>query len=237
MASKPIVKILSDLSHDVTLLQSNFQKCIRGYHLISESPVNETIWEDLNAEIFNSTGIEVSKKSNGSHLSGMDISCSLGGISNKSAKYSSHRRSFVISSYRLTTVCSEKNCGSPMEIIQEINSRKNFDYYSFIVRDENYIKNCIYYDWLLIPSDFICLDPASYTLEPTIGKRGKNKDSQVGWHTNIINGCKMSIIFSMSSQLWIHIEMTEEIRKFIVATTEVSNKRQFNYIDLADKLT
>jgi Ser-tRNA(Ala) deacylase AlaX len=66
----------------------------------------------------------------------MDINCSLGRISNKSAKYSNNKKSIDISSYRLTTVCSEKKCGTPTEIIEEINKRKNFDYYSFIVRDE-----------------------------------------------------------------------------------------------------
>jgi hypothetical protein len=80
------------------------------------------------------------------------------------------------------------------------------------------------------------MDPSSYLWEETIGKRGKNKDAQVGWNTNEINGSKMSIVFSMSSQLWIHIEMTEEIKQFIVATAVVENKPKYNYIDLVDKL-
>ena len=46
----------------------------------------------------------------------------------------------------------------------------------------------------------------------------------------------MSIVFSMSSQLWIHIEMTEEIKKFIIASAYVENKPKYNYIDLIDKL-
>jgi hypothetical protein len=165
----------------------------------------------------------------------MDINCSLGRISNKSAKYSKNKKSIDISSYRLTTVCSEKKCGTPTEIIEEINKRKNFDYYSFIVRDETDNEN-ITYEWLLIESNYLILNPSSYTWKPTIGKRGKNKDTQVGWSTNKINGCQMSITFSMSSQLWIHIEMTEEIKKFIIASVIVSNKPKYNYIDLLDKL-
>jgi hypothetical protein len=89
----------------------------------------------------------------------------------------------------------------------------------------------------LILSNYLILDPSSYAWEPTIGKRGKNKDAQIGWNTNEIYGCKMSITFSMSSQLWIHIEMTEEIKKFIVASALVENKPKYNYIDLLDKLT
>ena len=217
-----------------TVIKANFIKCVTGYHLCNSSPINETIWEDLNSIVFSSVGIEVYSQSDGSHLSGMDINCSLGGISNKSAKYASNRKSIDISSYRLTTVCSEKTCGIPSEIVQEINKRKNFTYYSFIVRDET--SDSVSYDWLLIPSNYIGLDPASYTWVPTIGKRGKNKDAQVGWNTNEINGCKMSITFSMSSQLWIHIEMTEEIKKFIIASATVSNKPKYNYIELVDKL-
>lgn len=234
--NKSSIAKIEDLCN-MELVNTNFNKCLNGYHMINSSSVNETIWEDLNALIFTSLGIEVYSKSDGSHSPGTDIKCALGNISNKSAKYSSNRKSIDISSYRLTTVCSEKTCGTPVEIIKEINKRKNFDYYSFIVRDENPNSETIHYDWLLIPSNYITLDPESYTWEPTIGKRGKNKDAQVGWNTNEINGCKMSISFSMSSQLWIHIEMTEDIKKFIVASADVKNKPVYNYIELLEKLT
>lgn len=231
------IKHISDVCENVEMIDTNFKKCVTGYHLINSSPINETMWEDINALIFSSLGIEIYSKSDGSHSSGMDINSSLGKISNKSAKYANNRKSIDISSYRLTTVCSEKKCGTPAEIIEEINSRKNFDYYSFIVRDENGSSENISYDWLLIPSNHLVLDPSSYQWEPTIGKRGKNKDTQVGWSTNEINGCKMSITFSMSSQLWIHIEMTDEIKKFIVASANVEKTPKYNYFDLVDKLT
>ena len=226
---------------DKKLIEENFKKCVKGYHLINSSPIIEKIWEDLNATVFTSVGINVDSKSDGSHLPGMDIHCEMGGISNKSGKYANQKKSIDISSYRLTTVCNAKNCGSPQEIIQEINSRKNFDYYSFIIRDE---MSCgsgggtdqISYDWFLIPSNYLVLDPSSYTWEATIGKRGKNKDMQVGWNTNEINGCKMSITFSMSSQLWMHINMTDEIKNFIVASAVVNNKPSYNYIQISEKL-
>lgn len=226
--------LITDICENIELIDINFKKCIRGYHLINSSSINETIWEDINAIILSSLGIDIYSKSNGSHSSGMDINCSLGRISNKSAKYSNNKKNINISSYRLTTVCSEKNYGTPIEIIEEINKRKNFDYYSFIIRDEIDNEN-ISYDWLLIPSNYLILNPSSYIWEPTIGKRGKNKNIQVGWNTNEINGCKMSITFSMSSQLWIHIKMTE-IKKFIIASAIVENKPKYNYINLFDKL-
>lgn len=230
------VKNINDICENVELIDVNFKKCVKCYHLINSSSINETIWEDINSIIFSSLGIEIYSKSDGSHLSGMDINCSLGRISNKSAKYSNNKKSIDISSYRLTTVCSENKCGTPEEIIEEINKRKNFDYYSFIVRDESDSEN-ISYDWLLMPSNYLILEPSAYVWEPTIGKRGKKTNTQVGWNTNKINGCKMSITFSMSSQLWIHIEMTQDIKKFIISSAIVENKPKYNYIELLDKLS
>lgn len=222
---------VKELCKDPALIESNFKKCVAGYHYVNQSSINETVWEEINTIIFSSLGIEIYSKSDGSHLSGMDIDCSFGKISNKSAKYSKNKKSIDISSYRLTTVCSESNHGTPEDFIHEINRRKNFDYYSFILRDES-DSNTIEYDWLLIPSEHPALSPSSYEWVPLIGKTGKKKNMQIGWTTNEINGCKMSITFSMSSQLWIHIEMTEEIKKYIVANTTVSKTPIYNYIDL-----
>jgi len=232
--NKNQLKSITDICKNVEQIDTNFKKCVKGYHLINSSPINETIWEEINASVFTSLGMEIYSKSDGSHSSGMDINCSLGRISNKSAKYDNNKKKIAISSYRLTTVCSEKEVGTPTEIIKEINKRKNFDYYSFIVRDESDTKN-ITYDWLLIPSGYCILDPSSYTWEPTIGKkRGKKEYTQVGWNTNEINGSMMTITFSMSSQLWIHIEMTEEVKKFIIASATVEKQPKYDYIDLVD---
>jgi len=222
---------------DRYLLGLNFKKCIQGYHMINSSIINETIWEDINSIVFSSSNIDVYTKSDGSHAPGMDINSSIGRISNKSAKYSNNSKSFFdISSYRLTTVCSEKQCGLPEEIIKEINKRKNFEYYSILVREEKSNSKIVVYDWFLIPSNNKLLNPSSYLWIPTIGKRGKNKDTQVGWHTNEINGSKMSITFSMSSQLWIHVNITEDLKKFIIASYSIEINPIYNYIHLVDKL-
>ena len=117
-------------------------------------------------------------------------------------------------------------------IINEINNRKNFKYYSIIVREEK--KGSFRYDWYLIPSDFHVFDPASYTWKPKTRKKGNNKDTITGWETNDINGSRMSITFSMSSQLWIDINITEELKQFIVSSCHVNRGRKFNYIQLYD---
>ena len=226
------------------LIQENFAKCVRGYHKLNASAINETMWEDLNALIFRKSGIEVLEQSDGGHAPGMDLLTGIGGLSNKSAKYATSAKSgFDMSSYRLTTVCSATNPGLIPAIIEEINRRKNFDFYSMLVRVEYDDKENakathslagnkeVEYDWILCPGDHKVFNPASYEWTPTLGKRGKNKDSQVGWHTNTIDGCKMSITFSMSSQLWVHIDAAA-VKQFVIASSLVSCKPTLNYIDL-----
>lgn len=86
-------------------LGANFEKCVRGYHLINDDPIKETPWEDINAIVMNASGCPVNSQSNGSHKPGGDLSCSLGDFSNKSTQYDDLLlSSFKISSYRLTTV-------------------------------------------------------------------------------------------------------------------------------------
>jgi hypothetical protein len=210
----------------------NFVRCVTGYHFINSEPINETIWESINIQVLKISECEVMSTSSGSHSSGRDIICSLGGLSNKSAKYTKDKKEFAISSYRLTTVCSDKDCGSVESIIQEINSRKNYEYYSFIVRNEK--EEEIEYDWYMIPSNYVILSPECYIWEPMIGQRGKKTGEQVGWKTNEINGSKMSITFSMSSQLWLNISVTEELKGFIISSCTVSKKTKFNYLQIYD---
>jgi hypothetical protein len=211
-----------------------FKRCVRGYHLINLDPIKEAVWESINIQVLTHSGGVIYDKSSGSHSPGSDISSSVGNFSNKSVKYDSVTHNhFNISSYRLTTVCSSGEPGNITEIISEINRRKNFHYYSIIARDESCDK--IHYDWFILPADHPTVDPSLYIWNPTIGKRGKNKDAQVGWNTNIINGSSMSISFSMSSQLWLSINITDEMKKnYIVASTQVNKKIKMDYIDLSE---
>lgn len=219
--------------HDLKMLKDNFIKCVSGYHLINDDPIKESPWEDINAIILIVSGHKVTSQSKGSHESGKDLLTSIGSFSNKSTQYTKDYKSFDISSYRLTQVCSDKCNGEIGKVIEEINKRKNFDYYSILVRNESVSE--IMYDWYLIPSDYPPFDPSSYEWSVTLGKIGKNKGMPVGWNTNEINGSSMKIVFSMSSQLWITISVTEEMRKFIIASTTVTKGRKLNYIDLFEQ--
>lgn len=211
-----------------------FQKCVRGYHLINSEPIKEAVWESINSVVLTHSGENIYEKSSGSHSPGSDISSSIGNFSNKSVKYDSKEHDhFNISSYRLTTVCSAAEPGNITEIIKEINRRKNFGYYSIIARDEKGDK--IYYDWFVLPSDHPIVNPELYIWSPMLGKRGKNKDAQVGWQTNVINGSSMSISFSMSSQLWMCLNITQEIKNtYIVASTQVKKQTIMDYIELSE---
>lgn len=214
-------------------LSANFTKCVKGYHLINDDPIKETPWEDINAQVLSASGCIINSQSNGSHKPGADLSCSLGDLSNKSTQYETGNKSFKLSSYRLTTVCSDKTPGKIEDIIAEINSRKNFKFYSIIVRYEK--DNEIQYDWYLIPSDYPQFNPSSYKWIPKVGKQGKNKGSTTGWETDTIGGSSMSITFSMSSQLWLDIVITEEMKKFIIASCKVNKGRKLNYIQLYNR--
>lgn len=211
----------------IAVLGANFAKCVHGYHLVNEDPIKESPWEDINAIILNASGCTVKSQASGSHKSGADLSCSLGDFSNKSSQYSGS--SFGISSYRLSTVSK----GQIEDIITEINRRKNFNYYSIIVRSEQ--DNKYHYDWYLIPSDLPELNPGSYTWRPSLGKTAKNKGEITGWETNDLNGSSMSITFSMSSQLWMYLSITEEMKKYIVGSCNVNIGRKYNYIQLFER--
>lgn len=214
---------------------SYFRKCVSGYHLLNVEPIKESVWEAINAQVLKYAGCTVYSQASGSHSSGSDISSSIGNFSNKSVKYEtpSHQH-FNISSYRLTSVCSFSNPGNITEIVTEINKRKNFQYYSIIARDEQTDK--IQYDWFILPSDHPIMNPQSYTWRPLIGKRGKNKDVQIGWQTDTMNGSSMSITFSMSSQLWMSISITDDMKQnYIVASINVKKDTIMDYVQLAEK--
>ena len=208
--------------------RENFTKAVKGYHLLNDTPIKEARWEDVNATILEASGFPVVSQ-NGSHVSGADLTCSFGSLSNKSMKYKDSN-GFDMSSYRLTSVTSAGSYGTAEEIIAEIQKRKNFQYYSMIIRKE---LETIDYDWYLIPADHPTLDPASYQWLPMMGKTGKNKDKVIGWETNSLNGSYMTITFSMSSQLWVHVAGVD-LEEYKMGSAS-SVPRKYNYIQLFER--
>jgi hypothetical protein len=233
---KPVLKKkqVTSLTPEIrSKLADNFTKCVKGYHILHNDPVKEAAWEDINAQILEASECVVEKQSNGSHKPGADLSCSLGQFSNKTTQYETGNHSFEMSSYRLTVCCSDKNPGKIEDILAEIESRKNFKFYSILVREEE--EKTILYDWYLIPSEYPQFNPSSYKWAPMMGKRGKNKDSVIGWETDVFHDSSMSITFSMSSQLWLDISITEEMKTFLIASCKVTRGRKLTFIQLFEQ--
>lgn len=55
-------KSIFNTRYNIELICTNFKKCIQCYHFVNTSPINETIWEDINAIIFVSSGINIYSK-------------------------------------------------------------------------------------------------------------------------------------------------------------------------------
>jgi hypothetical protein len=212
-----------------SILNKNFNYCVNGFHLINTGVINEKIWEEINTQVFIESGLSMTYMSSGSHQSGTDIICNGVSFSNKSAK-KTLKNHISLSSYRMTTICNNKDVGTEEKIINEINKRKNFDYYSIIVRKET--KKELEYIWYILPSNLDILNPSKYKWKPYYNK----KNIQTGWITNKINNCYMKIVFSMSSQLWIFID-TNELNKYKITDTKITTKNKLNYISIFKSFT
>lgn len=205
-------------------VSQKFQKEVQGYHLICEAPIKEALWEEINKNIACCV-CDVKDEAKGNHKSGKDMQFDEFGISMKSAKMEKNKIS--ISSYRLTTVCSDKNPGNPTEIVKEISQRdSSFEYYSVLLREE-LENNILEYYWCVIPKTCPIFNIQDNDLQPKMGKTGKNKGVQVGWETKYI-----SITFSMSSQLWIHFTF-DDIKPYIASSIKVDNSnKKISYTDI-----
>jgi hypothetical protein len=205
-------------------ITSAFNSEIRGYHSINRTPIKESVWEDFNYNIVSKV-CDVTNEANGNHLSGADMCFNGQGISMKSAKIEKDN-SIKISSYRLTKVCSDRTPGNIDEIMGEINNRdQSYNYYSILFRKEN--NGIIKYYWCLIDKTCSIFKMNKENIIAKIGKRGRNKDQQVGWSST-----NFAINFSMSSQLWYNLNI-EDIHDYIIAEIEIdTTKTTMSYSDV-----
>jgi hypothetical protein len=221
-------------------LLGNFQKAVCGYHIVNNEPLKEAQWEEINSQVLSYSGYKIIKTASGSHSSGCDLKSSIGNFSNKTTKQT--KTAISISSYRLSSVCNQKNTGCLETIIGEIEKRdSSFTHYSLLVRDELHKENKLEgkskqlcYRWYLIPKYERSVRARAYTWKPMHAKRGAHNE-QVGWETEPVDGCRMTITFSMSSQLWIHIPLTQ-LKKFLVGKVSVDKRGIRNYLDLYDMM-
>lgn len=206
---------------------------INGYQLLNRMAISGIQCEECFANILSKiTKKKIKYISCGSHQSGCDIKINSLSFSIKSSKINikKEKKIMKISSYRMTEFCNNKDNGNINMIISEIKKKsKNFKYYSILAREE-YIDK-IHYIWYIIPKKE--LSPDRYTWDKTLYKKGRRKGEVSGYKTNIINGISMSIIFSMSSQLWITINDTaiNKFKKYIVSESTIFN--EYEKIDYA----
>jgi hypothetical protein len=200
-------------------LEDEFNKVISGYHLINKSAIKEAVWEEINCNIVSSV-CSITDEAKGNHASGKDNRFDNMNVSNKSTKTDGNMVS--ISSYRLSSVCSDKNNGNSQDIVNEIEKRdKSFDYYSILIRNEKE-NSIIEYTWYIIPRDYYIFKVDK--LVPKYGKIGKKKGEVNGWESKY---CKIE--FPMSSQLWYTFNIVD-IKKYKVCHTEIDNsKPKINY--------
>jgi len=125
-----------------------------------------------------------------------------------------------ISSYRLTNSCStEKN------IISEINKRYDDLFYFILVKNNNE------YGIYIIPSNSDIFNPTKYKWEKTIGQRGKYSGKTNGWKTDKKNGCKMTITYGSTYQLWYYFDKSN-ISKYKLCSVNVTEHNTICYSDL-----
>jgi hypothetical protein len=202
-------------------VQKIFEDEIYGYHTTSKSPLKETMWEEINANIMRPF-CSISEEAMGNHKSGIDNKFDNWGISNKTAKITKTKK-LNISSYRLTTVSKTNDVS---KIVEEILKRdSSYDYYSILVREE-FPNDDITYSWVIVPKDFYTFNPEKYEWTQKIGNSGK----QTGWRSKF-----MDTTYSMSSQLWFHMNF-EDVERFVVASTTVNVSNTMTFASQVDKM-
>lgn len=206
-------------------IETNFENTFKGYHLINTEPVKESRWEEINRSFVKEICC-ISDMANGSHTSGKDNKFNKWNISNKSGKIDK-KGAVSISSYRLTSVCNEKNNGNPEDIIKEIEKRDlSYNYYSLLLRIEEEYK--IIYKWFIVPKDYYIFNVNKFKLNQKKGKRTSNKGNIIGWKSKYCD-----ITFTMSSQLWFNFKL-RDIQHYMITEVEVqiNNDNQISYAKL-----
>ena len=205
-------------------VKNNFINELRGFHLINSCAIKESFWEEINTHIVRGK-CKVYDIADGNHKSGKDMRFNDWNISNKTCKLEKDK--VHISSYRLSSVCNNKDIGTKEQIMNEIERRDNsFEYYSILIRDEHKDKKQITYYWCIIPKTFFVFDLKRQSFMPKIGAKGKSKGKVVGW-----KGEYFDITFSMSSQLWHHINFNH-IKKFIIHSITIPIGETYSYGDI-----
>lgn len=218
---------------DIQSICDKFKSELSGYHAINSPPVKEAVWEQILKNVL-SHKCTISDTAEGDHVSGKDMIANGCGLSAKTTKMK-NKKSLRVSSYRLTTVCSDSNPGVPMDILEEIQKRdSSFEFYALLNRLEYTSiggENMIHYKMYLIPRNASFFDVSETDFKPIVGKKGKKKDTQIGWSAK-----NFSISFPMSSQLWISLDI-DDITPYMICECTINNSlSKMSYTDVAQMM-
>jgi hypothetical protein len=203
----------------------NLVKTVRGYHLVNGAPIKEAVWEGILASSLSVSGIEYDWN-NGGHQSGRDISVVDGvrrvGVSCKSCKDKPSGKQLTLSSYRMT------KCRDAEEFVKCIDfERANFDFYGILSRCET--EDLVRYAVHFVPSELVKASKLEW-----IEKTDKEGKSIVGWESQEVDGVKMSVVRSMSNQLWIKLRKEAFKEYCVLDGLEVRKDVSMNYAMLYD---
>jgi hypothetical protein len=200
----------------------SLEKTLKGYHLVSDEPIKEAVWESILASALKRSDKNITWNS-GSHESGKDIVVHVqdgedAAISCKSCKWTKPQKdSLLISSYRMT------KCNTVEEFVHEIDTvRCNFQYYGVLYRIEK--KGTLLYSVYFIPSNAIKAEHLQWS----------ETKSKKGWTTSVVNGVHMSVSKSMSNQLWIKLSKSMFEQYCVLKDFEIKRNKKVDYASLFD---
>lgn len=205
----------------------NLTKTVRGYHLVNESPIKEAVWEGILSSSLSVSGIEHTWN-RGGHQPGRDISVVDGvrrvGVSCKSCKDKRGVKHLSLSSYRMT------KCHSVNDFIKCIDiERANFDFYGLLSRCEN--EEMVQYAVHFIPAELVKANKLEWT-----EKLDKEGEKIVGWESEERDGVQMSVVRSMSNQLWIKLRKDVFAEHCVLNGLEVKKSHLLDYVMLYDMM-
>jgi hypothetical protein len=205
----------------------NLTKTVRGYHLVNEAPIKEAVWEGIISSSLSVSGIEHTWN-RGGHQSGRDISVVDGvqrvGVSCKSCKDRKAGKHMSLSSYRMT------KCRGVDEFIKCIDiERANFDFYGVLSRCEN--EEMVRYAVHFIPAGLVKASKLEWT-----EKLDKEGERIVGWESEERDGVQMSVVCSMSNQLWIKLRKDAFAEHCVLDGLEVKKCQSMDYVMLYDMM-
>jgi hypothetical protein len=208
---------------DLDLFSRYLTEELERYTQFSKIMLKGVYWEEVIVKSLNKFNYKIDWNSD-SHKSGPDININNGEYLFSAKSGVVEYNKLIFSSFRSTKY---KTLEEKIIFFDDVG--KKFTHYLIIVRN----KNNTAYDVYMINSDLILA--SFFTWEELF--RQKDKNSSVGWKTNIVNGVDIQIRKAMSDQFWIAIDKSilknnkkiKLLTRFIIPNK--ANQLKFDFIE------